>query len=346
MEPQDESSQDHEEVPRATWCTLPTFPPLLGPTIPTVGRRFFIHSSTTILKLGVDQGEDVMTSLAHSILGPCVPGVISVVTLTNASSDASKPARVQQGLILTRQPGTPLVELWPELSQSQRETIKSHLCDLLIRMRARQFPYYGRPGHQPYVLVSEFGAETHAYCMSRSEWDDSRIHALLAVAPDAARASDLERVQRETKGADNWDRPVLTHGDLSDRNILVDPDTLALTGLLDWEMANVMPAYFEYVAARLSGGHMPEWRRELLDVLRAVLRRESEAVKGEDQKERNAHGGGDTGEGEQRYKRTLAACDAVVDVERIAQGYDDDCSWTFETGLPGVPSGSVVNPNL
>lgn len=95
-------------------------------------------------------------------------------------------------------------------------------------------------------------------------------------------------------------------------------------------MANIMPAYFEYVAARLSGGHQPEWRRELLDVLRSVLRRECDARRREDLDL------ADVDEVEGRYRRTLAAWDAVVDVERIAQGYDDDCKWTFETGLPGA----------
>ena len=75
------------------------------------------------------------------------------------------------------------------------------------------------------------------------------------------------------------------------------------------EMANIMPAYFEYVAARLSGGHQFAWRRELLDVLRSVLRCECDTGRQED-------------------------LDAVVDVERIAQGHDNDCEWTFETGLP------------
>lgn len=32
--------------------------------------------------------------------------------------------------------------------------------------------------------------------------------------------------------------------------------------------------------------------------------------------------------------RTLAAWDAMVDVERIAQGYNDDCKWIFGTGIP------------
>jgi hypothetical protein len=201
-----------------------------------------------------------------------------------------------------------------------------------------RFSYYRRPTRQPYLLFSEFGVETYAYCASRSEWDDSRVRALQANDPDTKRALALERVQRGTTGVGDWDRPVLSHGDLSDRNILVDPSTLAVTGFLDWEMANIMPAYFEYVAARLSGGHQPEWRRELLDVLRSVLRLESDARCREDLDAVNVD------EREKGYRRTMAAWDAVVDVERIAQGYDDNCRWTFETGLPDFSqnTGSVL----
>lgn len=326
----DESSQEPEQLPRETWAFLPSLPLFSGPTVPTLVRRFFIHSPSTILKLGTDGGEGNMTALAHSILGPCVPRVVRLVTLPTITSDASTPNRAQQGLILTHLPGTPLVELWPSLTPPQRQTVKAELCRLLVRMRAHHFSYYGRPTRQPYLLFSEFGVEKHPCCASRSEWDDSRVHALQASAPDTERAVALERVQRGTTGVGDWDRPVLSHGDLSDRNILVDPYTLAVTGFLDWEMANIMPAYFEYVEARLSGGHQPEWRRELLDVLRSVLRRECDARRREDL------GAVNVDEGEERYRKTLAAWDAVVDVERIAQGYDDNCEWTFQTGLPDV----------
>ncbi|PGH05707.1 hypothetical protein AJ79_06723 [Helicocarpus griseus UAMH5409] len=313
-----ESSQEPEELPQETWTTFPSLPLWSGSTIPNVGRRFYIHSPSTILKLGTTEGEGVMTALVRSILGPCVPRVVRVVTLRIQPSDPSTPIRPYQGLILTRQPGTPLVELWPSLSPQQREGIKAELFRLLVQMRARPFAYYGRPGQKPYLLFSEFGTETHAYCTSRVEWDNSRVFALHATAADKERVVTLEQVQRGTTGPGGWDRPVFTHVDLSERNILVNPDTLAVTGFLDWEMANMTPAYFEYVSARLSGGHQSEWKKELLDVLRAVLRCEC------------------GGEGEERYKNTLAAWDAMVDVERIAQGYDDDCYWTFETGMPVV----------
>ncbi|KAF2722483.1 hypothetical protein K431DRAFT_283897 [Polychaeton citri CBS 116435] len=84
----------------------------------------------------------------------------------------------------------------------------------------------------------------------------------------------LDRNQRETgaEGTALADSHVLTRGDLSDWNVLVDPSTLEVTDFTDGELANVAPAYFEYAVARLSGGYQPEWRKELLEILREVLR--------------------------------------------------------------------------
>ncbi|KAI0708706.1 hypothetical protein C8Q72DRAFT_871846 [Fomitopsis betulina] len=338
---EDERSEDVvDSLPRLTWTNLPDLPRLSGPTIFDFGRRFYLHSPTTILKLGVDDGEDAMTAFAHSILRECAPRVDSVVTLSPKPSPGKPRSRGATGLILSFQPGTPIVELWPSLWPSQRATVKAALCDVLLRMRARPFGYYGRPLRRPYVLYHDSRPVGYTCCASRVEWDASRLRALRASDVPTERLPTLERMQRETTGADEWDRPVLTHLDLSDRNILVDPDTLAITGLIDWERANIMPAYFEYVAARLTGAHLPEWRKELLDVLRTVLRRECGVKCGEDAED------GESGEGmlsgdvdhfeeaEEKYRKTLAAWDAMVDVERPAQGYDDDCYWTFETGYP------------
>ena len=196
-------------------------------------------------------------------------------------------------------------------------------------MRAYHFTYYGRPRRQPYVFIELDGAKKHAYCTSRTEWDNSRVRALQnSSTSDAKLVSTLGSVQRSISGPNGWDRPVLTHGDLSSRNILVHPHTLEVTGFLDWEMANIMPAYQEYVMARLSGGHDSEWRSEVLDVLRSVLRHE--CVTGLQKNPTLAK----LSVGEKNYKRALKAWNAMTNVERIAQEYNDDCFWTFETGLP------------
>ncbi|KAI0729137.1 hypothetical protein C8Q72DRAFT_830347, partial [Fomitopsis betulina] len=93
--------------------------------------------------------------------------------------------------------------------------------------------------------------------------------------------------------------------------MLIDPDTLEITGIIDWDAAAVMPAYHEYA------------RKELLEVFRNVLRAECEVV------------GGDGG---QRYEGELAAWNELVDVERAAQGYSDSCWSTFESDPEGTAS--------
>ncbi|TFY58374.1 hypothetical protein EVJ58_g6452 [Rhodofomes roseus] len=318
---QESETSPELDLVRITLPTLPSVPLLSAPSVFNVGaRRLYDYSPTAILKMGTDEGEGVMTALARSILGPVVPEVLGVVTVPHLHP------RARHGLLLARQPGTPLVTIWPSLQPMQRADVKNKLCDLVLRMRMRQFSYYGRPGGLPYTTETECGTAQHTFCTTRTEWNESRIRALQTVAPsidiDEPRRLALEQMQKETICDD---RPVLTHGDLSSRNILVHPDTLEVTGFLDWEMANVMPAYFEYVLARLSGGHQAEWRKELLDVLKNVLRVEAQNRAAQ---QTSVEDGGSAGDEE--YGRALKAWNRLVDVERSAQEYSDRCYWTFE----------------
>ena len=305
------------ELPRIVWSTTKGLQVLPDPSVIALESQcIYQHSPTTVFKLGGTEEEGVMTALAHLVLGRIVPQVLGVVSI----ADMPK----QSGLLLTRQPGKTVVSLWPSLTCEQRAIVKSHLCDALVCMRKYPFDYYGRPGGSPYATYDEFGTVIHDFCSTREDWDNSRIRALRMAAVDIdidePRCAQLEQVQRQTRYDD---RPVLTHGDLSDRNILIDPDTLVITGIIDWEEAAIMPAHYEYVQARLSGGHQPEWRKEILEVLRNVLRVECEAVRGE-------------GAGEKRYEKELAAWNKLVDVERAAQGYSDACYWTFESPINGT----------
>jgi aminoglycoside phosphotransferase (APT) family kinase protein len=56
-------------------------------------------------------------------------------------------------------------------------------------------------------------------------WDEESAAALRAVAEDAQLRLDV------------LDRTCLVHADVNPKNLLFDPDTLAVTGLLDWEFA-------------------------------------------------------------------------------------------------------------
>ncbi|KAI0729113.1 aminoglycoside phosphotransferase [Fomitopsis betulina] len=308
--------QPSPELPRIHLPTVRDLPvlPNSSPLGLVGSRRIYEHSPTTLLKVGAGdhKEEGVMTALAHSVLGPVVPQVFGLVSI------ADDPRRT--GLLLSRQHGKTAAIIWPSLTTEQRAVVKSRLCDGLVRMRKYPFSYYGRPGGSPYATYDEFSITYHDFCSTRAEWNESRIRALHKAAPeieiDETRCAQLEKVQRETVYDD---RPVLAHRDLSDRNILIDPDTLEVTGIIDWENAAIMPAHHEYAEARLSGGYTPEWRKEILEVLSNVLRAECAEVDGGNEK------------ASQSYERELAAWNKLVDVERAAQGYSDACYWTFES---------------
>jgi hypothetical protein len=56
------------------------------------------------------------------------------------------------------------------------------------------------------------------------------------------------RSQQSEVSSSNHDQSHFAHGDLSDFNILVDPATGAVTGVIDWEMGGFRPAWLVTVA--------------------------------------------------------------------------------------------------
>jgi aminoglycoside phosphotransferase (APT) family kinase protein len=62
-------------------------------------------------------------------------------------------------------------------------------------------------------------------------WDDTEVASLRAVV---AAAQDV---------LDDRTRSCLVHSDLNPKNLLVDPDSLQVTGLLDWEFAHAGSPY-------------------------------------------------------------------------------------------------------
>ncbi|KAF5646873.1 aminoglycoside 3 phosphotransferase [Fusarium sp. NRRL 52700] len=67
----------------------------------------------------------------------------------------------------------------------------------------------------------------------------------------------LERHRRKSTG-----RFVLTHGDISPRNIMVDGTTI--TGIIDWELSGFYPEYVEYAFALGIGTGIEEWWKPVL----------------------------------------------------------------------------------
>jgi aminoglycoside phosphotransferase (APT) family kinase protein len=66
------------------------------------------------------------------------------------------------------------------------------------------------------------------------DWVDSH----LADWPESQRAPLVEVARRAQDLLDTERRTCLVHSDLNPKNLLVDPDTLEVTGVLDWEFAH------------------------------------------------------------------------------------------------------------
>jgi Ser/Thr protein kinase RdoA (MazF antagonist) len=67
---------------------------------------------------------------------------------------------------------------------------------------------------------------------------DRRSGTALALWPDGLYGGLLDVADRAQTMLDGVTRTCLVHSDLNPKNVLVDPDSLEVTGLLDWEFAH------------------------------------------------------------------------------------------------------------
>ncbi|KAJ0164938.1 hypothetical protein CTA2_12808 [Colletotrichum tanaceti] len=66
----------------------------------------------------------------------------------------------------------------------------------------------------------------------------------IVIPPDRAlRSTDTDTWSLRLS---DWDEYVFCHNDLSQQNIIVNPDTLRIEAIIDWEYAGFFPPYFEW----------------------------------------------------------------------------------------------------
>ncbi|KAF5666403.1 hypothetical protein FHETE_6287 [Fusarium heterosporum] len=227
------------------------------------GNRVLEHTTSNgdVLALkvsspdGIDRSQADMMHYAatHGVLAPKVRGVYDIIT--------KRPiARV---MISERVPGVPLVDVWQNMSQTEQASIKEQLKVQIQQMRKLVQPYIGRLDRQPTRNIYNTTFVRHCGPFEGEEafdnWCLSRLYGGTFQRWKWKRV--LERQRRKSTG-----RFVLTHGDLSPRNILVDGNTI--TGIIDWELSGYYPEYVEYAVALGLGSGIEEW---WIPVLKEVL---------------------------------------------------------------------------
>ncbi|RAH54974.1 kinase-like protein [Aspergillus piperis CBS 112811] len=156
---------------------------------------------------------------------------------------------VKRGVIATvtdRVPGDSLDKVWHTLTKSQKKNIELQLKQQVQEMRKHTQPYIGRIGN---VTTYNFFDRLHNNDMgpfaSEEEFDEWCF----------------ARVKKKRPS-----KFVLTHGDLSARNIMVQDGQL--TGIVDWAYSGFFPEYMEYALATVIHESIEDW---WLPVLKRVL---------------------------------------------------------------------------
>ena len=139
-------------------------------------------------------------------------------------------------LVTTFLPGTRLDLLLPDLDPGGRAEVGRACGTVAARLAQMPMPRPGlfvdgdlRVEPLPAADLAEFVASRRDGT-ALAKWPEGDLEALLGVADRAQEL--LDRVPR------TMSRTCMVHSDLNPKNLLVDPDTLEVTGVLDWEFAH------------------------------------------------------------------------------------------------------------
>jgi aminoglycoside phosphotransferase (APT) family kinase protein len=155
--------------------------------------------------------------------------VPEVLEVRRPDPDADAPGL----LVTTFLPGERLEEVLPRLDDHELQVVGEHLGHALARLAHVPMLRNGTFADsdlrvEPFPAAEDLvtWVDAHATGTALEDWAPADLDALRDVADEAQRLLD------------RLDRVVLVHSDFNAKNLLVDPETLELTGVLDWEFAH------------------------------------------------------------------------------------------------------------
>ncbi|KAJ4392952.1 hypothetical protein N0V93_002156 [Gnomoniopsis smithogilvyi] len=220
------------------------------------GRKLALKVKT---RTGMDRSEEYLMNYAasHGVLAPKAYGVYDVETEPRA--------RV---MVSDRVPGVPLVDLWQTATKAEQAGYKEQLRTQLAHMRECTQSFIGRlkksgEARSTYNIYQRMPIIPKDFCgpfNNEKEFDDWCLARVLPQRGPISRykwTRFIEREQRKSSG-----KFVLTHGDLSPRNIMAQDGRI--TGLIDWERGGFYPEYAEYAFSMKLNPGLEEWWVEVL----------------------------------------------------------------------------------
>ena len=158
------------------------------------------------------------------------------------------PVLGQPGVLVTqRLPGRRLDLVLPGASDDQWANVGRHLGEVLATLSSIPQLRFGffcdadlTPSAQHTDLDGLVGWAQHFRATGGlAAWPDDDFDRLLELASEADdRLLGVTGSEQDDRDRDSFTRVVLVHSDFNPKNILVDPDTLKVTGVVDWEYAH------------------------------------------------------------------------------------------------------------
>lgn len=167
-------------------------------------------------------------------------------------------------ILMERVPGRQLDEAWPIMTEAARRQaiseLRSHLSQL-HQLRPSRFSWIGSCSGGP---AYDHRLDNRSTCGPFASID--KFHDFL-VEP-IKKCPRPEWVAKYRNMLPDHRVIVFAHADISWENILLDPTTGSVTGIVDWEMAGFWPEWWEYRKALLGSRPQPWW----MDILKQIMK--------------------------------------------------------------------------
>lgn len=154
-----------------------------------------------------------------------------LTTVPVAKTLLVKPNGLDKVLLVQEElPGVPLSKILSDLDTSTTDLVIGHLVDILMQIHNIKPKKFGNLGHD------RDGFDSWRECFTVD------VIEKLDYLTDAGQLSEDQRTffidKLKSKLLDTKELPTFIHGDFQPSNLLFDPDTLDITGLLDFELSH------------------------------------------------------------------------------------------------------------
>jgi aminoglycoside phosphotransferase (APT) family kinase protein len=162
-----------------------------------------------------------------------VRGLLPVPRVLDAMPEVS-----EQGppyVLTERLPGVNLEKYLESAGDDERRKVGEQLGDLLVRLSGMPFLDFGEfRGRELTIEPFDAGGLT--------QWFNKYVEDL-GLTRDQADSMESVLDLAEDLAASGVDRACLVHSDFNPKNLLVDPESAEITGLIDWEFAHAGSPY-------------------------------------------------------------------------------------------------------